>query len=238
MQQFTVRPNSFKEVQNKIIKIVAFIFGGILFFVAVLPTLMSNDSSYDRTLPYMIILFGGVSVFSIWNSLKRQKALFESFKLIIDDEKITRERLNTPVIVIYRRDVQQITKTSSGTFCIEGHNKLNAIAIPSQIDNYELLERTLNEIKPVTVHIKKTFLEQMSIPILLIVVLLFFGHFYMTNTIVSIACGILLVLVLGFSFFVSVTNKNIDSRTKRFSYLSLFIVALVIFNLYNKFGAS
>ena len=76
MQQFTIRSNSFKEVQNKIIKIVAFIFGGILFFVAVLPALMSDDSSHDRTLPYMILLFGGVSVFSIWNGMKRQKALF------------------------------------------------------------------------------------------------------------------------------------------------------------------
>ena len=144
--------------------------------------------------------------------------------------------MNTPVIVIYRKDVQRIIKTSSGTFCIEGNSKLNAIAIPSQIDNHELLEKTLNEIKPVTVHLKKAFSEQMIIPILLIVILLFFGHFYMTNKIVSIACGILLVLVLGFSFYVSVTNKNIDTRTKRVSYFSLFIVALVIFNLYNKFG--
>ncbi len=238
MQQFTVRPDSFKEVQNKVIKTVAFLFGGVLFLVVVLPTLMSDDSSYDRTLPYMILLFGGVSVFSIWNGMKRQRALFESFKLIIDDEKITRERLNTPVIVIFRKDVQRIIKTSSGTFCIEGDSKLNAIAIPSQIDNYELLEKTLNEIKPVTVNTKKTFLERMFIPILLIVALLFFGHFYMTDKIVSIVCGILLVLLFGISFYINVTNKNIDTRTKRVSYFSLFIVALVIFNLYNKFGGT
>ena len=160
MQQFTVRPSSFKEIQNKIIKIVAFLFGGILFFVVVLPTLMSDDPSSDHTLPYMIVLFGCVSVFSIWNGMKRQKALFESFKLIIDDEKITRERMNTPVIVIYKKDVQRIIKTSAGAFCIEGDSKLNAIGIPSQIDNYELLEKTLNEIKPLTVRTKRTFLNE------------------------------------------------------------------------------
>lgn len=238
MQQFTIRPDSFKEIQNKIIKIVAFLFGGILFLVVILPTLMSDDASYDRTLPYMIVLFGGVSVFSIRNGMKRQKKLFESFKLIIDDEKVTRERLNTPVIVIYRKDVQRIIKTSSGAFCIEGDSKLNAIGIPSQIDNYDLLEKTLNDIKPLTVHTKKTFLEQMTIPILLIVPLLFLGHFYVTDKIVSIVCGVLVVLVLGFSFYISVTNKNIDKKTKRISYFSLLLVALVIFNLYNKFGGS
>jgi len=236
MQQFTVRPGSFKEIQNKIITIVGFLLGGILFFVVVLPVLMSDNPSSDRTLPYMIVLFGGVFVFSIWNGLKRQKKLFESFKLIIDDEKITRERLNTPVIVIYRKDVQRIIKTSAGAFCIEGDSKLNAIGIPSQVDNYDLLEKTLNEIKPLTVRTKKTLLEQLTIPILFIVPLLFLGHFYLTDKIVSIVCGILVVLVLGFSFYISVTNKNIDKRTKRVSYFSLILVALVVFNLYNKLG--
>jgi len=235
MQQFTVKPGSFKEIQNRIIKIMALLFGGVLFFVSGLPMLMSNDLFDMGTLPYMVVLFGGVFAFSIWRAMKRQELLFESFTLIIDDEKITRERLNTPVIVIYRKDVQRITKTSSGVFCIEGDSKLNAIAIPSQIDNYELLEKTLNEIKPVIVYTKKTFLEQMLVPIILSVALLFLGHFYFSNKLVSVICGILLVLLLGFSFFISVTNKNIDKRTKRASYLCLLVVAVVILNLYNKF---
>jgi len=236
--QFTIRPDSFKEIQNKIIRIVAFLFGGILFFVVVLPMLMSDDSSNYDTLPYMVILFGGVFAFSIWNGMKRQKLLFESFTLVIDDEKITRERLNTPVIVIYKKDVQRIVKTSSGAFSIEGDSKLNAIGIPSQIDNYELLEKTLNEIKPLTVLTKKNFFEQMAIPILMIVVLLFWGHFYITDKVISIVCGILIVLILGFSFYITVTNKNVDTRTKRVGYFSLFLVALVILNLYSKFIGS
>jgi hypothetical protein len=235
MQQYKFRPKSFEDLQSKIIRIMAFLFGGVLFFVVGLPMLMSEGLSDLGTLPYMVVLFGGIFVFSIWNAMKRQKLLFESFKLIIDDEKITRERLNTPVIVIYKKDVQRITKASSGVFCIEGDSKLNAIAIPSQIDNYELLERTLNEIKPVIVYTKKTFLEQMLVPIILSVALLFLGHFYLSNKLVSVICGILVVLLLGFSFYISVANKNIDKRTKRASYLCLLVVAVVILNLYSKF---
>src|SRR6188474_150385 len=151
MQQFTVRPGSFKEYQNRIIKIMAFLFGGVLFFVIGLPMLMSDGPSDLGTLPYLIVLFGGLFVFSIWNAIKKQKQLFESFKLIIDEEKITRERLNTPVIVIYKKDVQRIIKTSAGAFCIEGDSKMNPITIPSQIEDYELLEKTLIEIRPLTV---------------------------------------------------------------------------------------
>jgi len=234
MQQFTVRPGSFKEVQGKIIKIVAFLFGGILFFVVGLPVLISDDPSNVGTLPYMIVLFGGASVFGLWRSMKRQKALFESFKLIIDDEKITRERLNTPVIVIYKKDVKQIIKASAGTFCIEGDSKLNAIVIPSQIENYDQLQQTLNEIKPLTVYTKKNFIEKMFIPIVLSIAALFVGHFYVSNKVVSVISGIVLVLVLGASFYVSVTNKNIDKRTKMVSYFSLLVLALVVFNLYSK----
>ncbi|WP_276372709.1 hypothetical protein [Chryseolinea sp. H1M3-3] len=238
MQQFTVRPDSFKDIQNKIIKVTAFIFCVVLFFVIGLPMLISDDPANVGSSPYMIVLFGGIFAFSIRNAVKRQKALFESFKLVIDDEKITRERLNTPVMVIYRKDVQRITKRSSGTFCIEGDSKLNAIGVPSQVDNYEQLEKALNAIKPIIVHTKKSFVEQMVFPIVLIVPGLFVGHFYITNNIFSIACGILLVLILVSSFYISVTNKNIDSRTKGVAYFSLFIVALIIFSLFKKFGGS
>ena len=235
MQQFTVRPGSFKEYQNRIIKIMAFLFGGVLFFVIGLPMLMSDGPTDLGTLPYLIVLFGGLFVFSIWNAIKKQKQLFESFKLIIDEEKITRERLNTPVIVIYKKDVQRIIKTSAGAFCIEGDSKMNPITIPSQIEDYELLEKTLIEIRPLTVYTKKNFIEKMFVPIVLSVALLFWGHFYISDKVVSIICGILLVLVLGFGFYVSVTNKNIDKRTKRFSYFSLIVLAVVIYNVYNKF---
>jgi len=68
--------------------IVAFLFGGILFFIVGLPILISDEPTNVGTLPYMIVLFGGASVFSIWSGMKRQKLLFESFKLIIDDEKM------------------------------------------------------------------------------------------------------------------------------------------------------
>ncbi|HMG93431.1 MAG TPA: hypothetical protein VK589_25410 [Chryseolinea sp.] len=234
MQQFTVRPDSFKEIQKKLIKFMVFVFCGILFLVLGVPLLMSDGPSDLGTLPYMVLLFGGIFAFSILNAMKKQKVLFESFKLIIDDEKITRERLNTPVIVIYKRDVQRIVKSSSGAFSIEGDSKLNAIGIPPQIDNYDLLEKTLNEIKPLTLYTKKTFLEQMFVPILLSVALLFFGHFYIADKIISIICGILLVLLLGVGFYITVTNKNVDQKTKRMSYLSLIVVVVVIFSLYNK----
>ena len=236
MQQFYVRPGSFKELQNRMIKIMGFLFGGVLFLALGLPVLMSDDPSDLGTLPYMLVLFGGVFAFSIWNAIKKQKQLFESFKLIIDDEKITRERLNTPVIVIYKKDVQRIIKTSAGAFCIEGDSKMNPITTPSQIDNYELLEKTLNEIKPLTVYTKKNFIEKMFVPIVLSVTLLFWGHFYVGDKTISITCGILLVLILGFGFYVSVTNKNIDKWTKRASYLCLLVLAVVILSLYNKFS--
>lgn len=229
MQQFSVRPNSFKEIQKRLIRMMAILFGGVVFSVLVLPSFISGEPIDLVTFPILVVLFGAVFAFTIWSSVKKQKELFESFKIIIDDDKIKRERLNTPELVIYKREVKRITKSVEGNISIEGNDKWNPIVVPAQIENREDLERILADISTIIVLTKKAVWQKFFVPISMSGAGLFLATFYVTNKYVSMVCGLLLLAVIGFSFVVMVTNKNIDKRTKKMGYLSLIAIVPMIY---------
>ncbi|MEY4926201.1 MAG: hypothetical protein RI894_637 [Bacteroidota bacterium] len=74
---------------------------------------------------------------SIYSSINKQKLLFESYKLSISEDGITREQLNTPTINIPYSDINSIIKDSKGNFAIKGATALDTIGVPYLIDNYE-----------------------------------------------------------------------------------------------------
>ena len=92
-------------------------------------------------------------------------------------------------------------------------SKWNPFAVPSQIENAAELEKILADIRPITVLTKKSFIEKMFVPILLTIAALFFSTFYVTNQAVSIACGIVMLIILEGSF-VEELNQECGSKDK------------------------
>lgn len=221
MQQFRTRKEGFDEIKKKLITNTTILFTIIFLVVILLPALLSNDPARFKTLPIMLPLFLAILVFSMMAGIKRQRSAFESFTLTIDDEKIVRERLNTPVLTIGRNEITKITKLANGSFCIEGKSKLNPIVIPAQMDNYQVMEDTLREVKPVTVLTSKTFAEKMALPISLSGVVLVGVIFLSKNGTVTLICSILIVAILLVSLVLTQMNKNVDKGTKRLSWMVL-----------------
>jgi hypothetical protein len=221
MLEFRVPPNAFKAVQKKAVITSLILFSFVVLIVIILPTLMSNDPARFDTLPIIVPLLLGAAGFGIFRGLKRQRAIFESFVLKIDDEKIVREQMNTPTLTIYRIDVVSITRHSSGAFAIRGKDKLNPIGIPSQIDNYKLLEDTLSQIRPMNVLTSKTWLEKMFIPLPLSFVVLTGIIILSENETVNIICHVLIVVMLTACLILVQLSKNIDKKTRRLSWVGL-----------------
>lgn len=231
MKEFRIRENGFKEIQKRLIVTMSIMFSTIFLVVIVLPALVSDAPGRFSTLPYLTVLFGGICVFSIWTGIKRQRPLFESFVLKINDEQVVREKLNTPTIIINRNDVTKITKHANGSFSIQGKSKLNPIAIPAQIENYQLLESMLNEIKMVSILSSKTFTEKMFFPISLSGAVLMGVTFISKNETIILTCSFLIVVILSVSLVLTQMNQNIDKRTKRLSWIVLIPLAVFIGNI-------
>ncbi len=227
MQSFHIRQNGFNEIKKRLILTLSIIFTSIFAIIILLPAFMSDDSESLKTLPYMLLIFVLVFIFSILSSIKKQRRIFESFTLEIDEEKIERKRLHTPDLVIYHKDIAKITKLANGSFSIQGKSKLNPIAIPAQIGDYQELETRLKQLKEVAVLTSRSFAEKMFIPISLSGAILMAVTFISKNNIVILISSILIVLILSASLIVTQLNKNIDRKTKRLSWVSL--IPLLVF---------
>lgn len=228
--QFTPRPNSFGEIRKKIIVMMSIIFGGIIFIVLVVPYLLSDKSSTDgpTTWPYVIVLLVAVMVFSLFKGLKRQQANFESYVLKITVEALIREAIHFPTITLLKKDVREIIKNANGSFTIKGDSRLNAIGVPAQIANLEMLEQLLNEINPVKVKTSPSWLEKLSIPISFSGVALMMTTFLASNKIVVLVSGLACIALLSYSQFVVYQSKNIDVQTKRRSFMIILPLLAVI----------
>lgn len=230
MQQFTPRPNSFGEIRKRAIITMAIIFVGIIFFVLILPQLVTETASTDdpSTWPYLILILLVAFGYATFKGLKRQQANFESYVLKITDECIVREAIHVPVITIPKTAVSEIIKNSNGSFTIVGDSRLNAIGVPAQIANPELLEQLLNEIKPLKIKTSPSWLEKLSIPISFSGIALMMTTFLASNKIVVLVSGLACIALLGYSQFVIYRSKNIDRQTKRSSFLFLLPLLAVI----------
>jgi hypothetical protein len=234
MQEFRIQNNGFNEVKKRLIVTMSIMFTTIFVIVILIPALMSDDSSRLNTMPYVLLLFLAICIFSITTGIKRQRPIFESFTLKIDDEKIVREKVNTPTLTIYHNEISKITKLANGGFVVQGKSKLNQLTIPPQIENHELLEAKLNQIKTITVLTSKTFVEKFFIPISLSGVVLVGITLLSKNDIVILISSILIVIILSLSLVLTQLSRNVDKRTKRLSWLVLIPLAVSLTDVLNK----
>lgn len=234
MHEFRTRQDGFKGIKRKLVVTLSIMFAAIFLIIVLLPALMSDDPERFKTLPFIAPLFLGILIFSLFTGIKKQRSLFESLTLKIDDEKIVRERLNTPTLTIYRNDITEIIKHANGSFVIQGKSKLNPIVMPAQVEDYQLLESMLNQIKTIKILSTKTFSEKMFIPISMSGAVLMGITFISKNEIVTLLASILIVIILLVSLFVTQLNKNIDKRTKRISWVTLIPLAAFISMIISK----
>ena len=149
-QIFCNDPNRFDEVKKTLVKkwvpvlIVAF---GVGLHIAMRNEKNSTDILLTAAPFAIIFAFIIVSIRS-FSIIKNQKALYESYRLLIDENAISRELTNMPTVRILKIDIIRIDKNKNRGFTIRGKNYGDVIDVAAQIDNYAELESILQQIRP------------------------------------------------------------------------------------------
>ncbi len=238
MQQFTVLPGAFEELQKTMLTRIAFLFVMMILVIFIVPVLMSDTyTGISSGTWFTLVMISGVLGYTFYNGLKRQKTMLASYKLIITEESITREMLNTPTIVIPVKEIKNITKGVKGGYSIVGESKVNAIGVPAQIGDKEALERLLDTIKPIHTETSVAWLQQFQLPIAFAGVALMLVTFYSPNKYLATVSGIVFISLMTYSFYIIQVSKNIDVRVKRTSYFFLIPVLSVAGSLIMKWIA-
>lgn len=233
--EFQIKENGFAEIKKAlIIKTipVAILAAGTGLTIS---HINSNGQTTDvNVLLFLIPLVVGALAFGLFKGINRQKELFESYKLIVNEYEIVREQNNTQTISIPRNEIKSIIKNPKGILTIVGSSNTDVIGVPSQINNSEKLEQILSEIKPITYSDKKPLFEKYKGVLILIVLGLMATVFISTNKLLVGITGSILILFLGYSFYEVRRNKNIDKNTKNSMWWLLLVLFSVIGNMYLK----
>lgn len=228
------RFNEFRKVflLRAILLLAVWIPAGLVLF-----TLGPIGQEMDMT-PVLLTLPIAVAAgaLGIFIAMKRQKQSFETYRLTLDANGITRETFNTPTISLPLSDIREIVKHRNSSFSIRGKSRLEQIGIPAQIGDYEKLEQLLQEIMPITV---KSQLPHFHTPIgqalLGIITLGLMAAVYLSeNSIVVEVSGTIILGILAFSLFTIQNDKNTDQRTKNLSWFVLLVMVFILSIMYTK----
>jgi len=229
MQIFKIRQDGFKEISKKSLlrSIPLLLIAGAVGIT--ISTINSKPKENDvNVLPIVIPIAALTLGFGLYRGVNRQKGLFESYTLTITNNLITREQLNTPTISIYFNDIKEIAKYKNGSFTIKGKETVDLIGIPAQIDNPAQLETALQQIQPIVVKDKVSFMEKYQSLTGLVTLGLMLCVYTVSNKIIVALTGAALVALMVWSFIKIRSSKNVDSKTKRSVWWVLLILASVI----------
>lgn len=227
--EFQIKENGFAEIKKAIlIKTIPILMlaGGTAIAISYFNS--SRQSSDVNVLPFMIPILLVVIVNGIFKGLRRQKELFESYKLIVNEDEIVREQKNTPTISISHNEIKSITKNSKGILTIVGNSKTEIIGVPTQIDNSERLEQLLSQIHLITNSDKQSFSQKYNIFVTLLTIGLMASVYLSTNKLIVGITGTLLLLILSYSFYEIRTNKNVDKKTKKITWWLILVLISII----------
>ncbi|MGX7687846.1 hypothetical protein [Flectobacillus sp. BAB-3569] len=107
MEQLKIRQDGFKEIgKMMLIKVIPILqlaaSGGLVISHFNTNEQQSNVNVFPFVIPMMLGAFG------LYRGINRQKEIFDSYRLMIDDNGITREQHNTLTITNSNTDVNEI----------------------------------------------------------------------------------------------------------------------------------
>jgi len=241
MEQFKIRQNGFSEIKKGILArtiplLLLAASGGLViaYFGAKGRESEETATVFIIMIPLILIIMG----ISLYRGIKRQKTIFESYKLTIDNDGITREQCHIPPISIPLAEISKIYKTPKGGLIVVGNSAANAIGIPSQIENLEKLEQLLSGIKDISDNGKAPFFQKharvFSILLPLVTMGLVLIVYLGNNKIIVGVCGAILIIFLAYAFIKIQKDKNIDTRIKKGAWLMTFVFISIIVAIVHK----
>ncbi len=234
-EEFQIRENGFNEIKKGIIIKtipIAILAAGTGLVISHFNT--NGQASDINVFPFVIPIIIGALAFGLFKGINRQKGLFESYRLIINENEIIREQNNTPTISISHNEIKSIIRTPKGILTIVGNSNTDIIEVPSQINNPEKLTQILSTIKPIVDSEEKLPIEKYKGLLILLMLGLMATVYISKNKLVIGITGTILILFLGYAFYEVRRNKNIDKKTKIGMWWLILVLLSVIGNMYFK----
>ena len=166
----------------------------------------------------------------MWKSIKRHKKAWETFQLKIEDGNIERTQEGYPKIILPFSDVLEAVEGSDGTIALIAKVRSSSIFISPAIENRSELVSlisgfTTHTIRPAKYNQVYPYVGAL-IGLGLMATLILSTNFYVIEL-----SGVTLLGICIWGFVEIQRNKNIDKKTKRSSYVMIFLLFFIISRL-------
>jgi len=242
MKTYQLKPEGFKAVRKQVIQRLAIMAVLLIAFLFYLETNSNMGVSKQAdvlkiVLPLALLAIGT----GIFRGIKLQRERFDSFRIILEGDRISRIQKDIPDLVLEQSEIERILVTSAGALVIKSAVANRSIGIPESIDNKEDLIHSLGQIKVIEPYQEKTGNDWWKY--LLIVFLMFSlaAIFYTaTNPSLILGTGIILVVVLGWSLIQISKSPHLEAKIKKWSRWGWFVlftfIARMILVVIEKWG--
>lgn len=226
--EYRIKVDGFKEIQKGIVlKQIPFTLFTLTIAIYIYYSYLTKIESGINILPFIIIVVILYLGYGFFKRIKFQKTVFESFRLIILEDSITREQQLLGTKTIPKNQISSISKQKNADLTIMGDNHLGFINIPAQIENYTEIEQILNQIQPIMNIEKENLWVKYASYFKYLIFILFIGVFFLKNKIIVALSGSILIVFLMVSFIYVMKSKLIDKKTKKL-FWGVFILILGI----------
>ena len=179
-----------------------------------------DTSLFSIVIPMLLVIM----FFGLRRGINRQKNIYQSYRLTLDEQTIIRQQNMTPDIVLPISEIKEILKNKDGSLSIRGKGMNNSIGVPSQLDNIEELEGRLSEIMEIQLKDQKSFIQKFPwlMPILMLGLMV--TVYISDNKLLVGFSGITLTIGLIYSMIYVQRSKHVDKKTKRTTWLVLVVL--------------
>jgi hypothetical protein len=212
-------------------------------YIAVMGVIMIATSAFmysrsDNTPASMFSLvislsvYAAVVIFGVIRAMKRYKKVFESYLITIDNNGITREQHETPLVSIPAHEIKSIRKRANNTIVITGKSSYEKIVIPAQMERYSEMEMLLRSLHPFELTATPLH-ERLDWAIGLLSAITLFMIIYMDDKRIVLAGAIITIPLYSWSLVQRLRNKNL-AYNSAFSkaYAVAVLLALIAFAAY------
>lgn len=144
MNSFKLSPESFERSKYKMI-LYNLIIITIVLFIILKPLIsedLKNKDSIFATIVVLVIVVIAL-IFRLNGQIKKQRAKWLSFEIIVDATKITRKQEGNPVVEIQKEQITEIKEAIGYGITIFTDNTNLKIFIPEALEKYDNLKSLL-----------------------------------------------------------------------------------------------
>ena len=228
-------PDNFKKLRKRIIITIAPIFLVIAIAVLLIRNNAEKNAQNDiSTWLLVITVVAGILLYSIFKAIKQQKIIYDSYRLTVENDYIKQERKGVSSITLFFAEIKEVTKDNTGNLTLSGDKSTSKIVISPFIENYDELENLMRLRFDILPSGTQTLYQKFPFVIPLITVVLFVVVYASTNKILVLVSGMIIMILLIWSFYKIRTSPQIDRTIKSKAWWMLFVLASIIAIVYFK----